>query len=64
MTYGYGVYIRAGREYILPHELIHVRQFEEMGVESFMKRYMLELEVMGSRSAPLEVQAYNEAKKY
>lgn len=64
MTYGYGVYIRNGSEFILPHELIHVRQFEEMGLEKFMRRYMLELTVMGYRSAPLEVRAYNEAKRY
>lgn len=64
MTYGFGVYIRNGKEFILPHELVHVRQFEEKGVENFMKRYMLELAVMGYRSAPLEVKAYNEAKRY
>lgn len=64
MTYGYGVYIRNGNQFILPHELVHVSQFEEMGVEKFMKRYMLELEVMGYRSAPLEVIAYDEAKSY
>jgi hypothetical protein len=64
ITYGYGIYIRNGQKYILPHELIHVRQFEELGVENFMKRYMLELAIMGYRKAPIEVQAYNEAKRY
>lgn len=64
ITYGYGIYIRYGREFLLPHELIHVRQFEKLGIEGFMKRYILELNVMGYRSAPLEVQAYKEAKKY
>jgi len=64
MTYGYGVYIRSGHEFILPHELVHVRQFEELGIEKFMRRYLLELTVMGYRSAPLEVKAYIEAKSY
>ncbi len=63
-TYGYGVYIRHGNKVLLSHELIHVRQYEEMGIEGFMKRYMLELAVMGYRSAPLEVEAYKGAVSY
>ena len=63
-TFGYGVYIRHGNKVLLPHELIHVRQYEEMGIEGFMKRYMLELAVMGYRSAPLEMEAYKGAISY
>ena len=63
-TFGYGVYIRNGEEQLLAHELIHVRQYENMGIDAFMTRYMLELAVMGYRSAPLEVEAYNESNNY
>ena len=63
-THGYGVYIKHGNRRILPHELVHVRQFEQLGIEALMRRYILELTVMGYRYAPLEVQAYNEAKMF
>jgi len=65
-TYGYGIYIRKGsydRE-LVAHELIHVKQYEMMGIEGFMNQYLLELAVMGYRSAPLEVEAYNNAGNY
>lgn len=63
-TYGYGIFIRKGKDFVLPHELIHVRQFEKLGIEAFLKRYMLELAVMGYRAAPLEVEAYTESGNY
>ncbi len=64
LTFGYGVYIKHGNKVLLSHELIHVRQYEGMGVEGFMKRYLLEISVMGYRSAPLEVEAYKGAISY
>ena len=64
MTYRYGIYIRHGHGFILPHKLVHVRQFEEMGVQRFMERYFLELTVMGYRDAPLEVKARHDSKMY
>ncbi len=65
-TYGYGVYIREGRydRELIVHELVHVKQYEEMGIAAFMDRYMLELAVMGYRNAPLEVEAYNRATQF
>jgi hypothetical protein len=64
LTLGSGIYIKHGNKVLLSHELIHVRQYEEMGIEGFMKRYMLELAVMGYRSAPLEMEAYKGAISY
>ena len=65
-TYGYAIYIKNGaysRE-LIAHELIHVQQYEKLGIEKFMSRYLIELAMMGYRNAPLEVEAYERASIY
>jgi hypothetical protein len=67
MTYGYGIWIKKsakGDKLLLSHELIHVKQTEELGLEDITKRYFLQLKVFGYRDAPIEVEAYDNAHKY
>lgn len=62
-TMGYAILLKpqvAEDQNILAHELIHVRQIERMGTAEFIKRYLLELEVLGYARSPLELEAYRE----
>jgi hypothetical protein len=62
-TMGYAILLKpqvAEDQNILAHELIHVRQIERMGTAGFIKRYLLELEVLGYARSPLELEAYRE----
>ena len=43
---------------VLRHELVHIAQQDRMGKESFLRRYLLELEMMGYARSPLELEAY------
>ncbi|MBJ6609082.1 MAG: hypothetical protein JG718_01860 [Candidatus Thiothrix moscowensis] len=43
---------------VIAHELVHIAQHDRMGRETFMRRYLTELEVLGYDAAPLEVEAY------
>ena len=66
-TYGYGIFIKKPYKTdleLLAHELVHVSQYETLGIDGFIKRYLLELAVMGYRQAPLEVEAYNNARSF
>lgn len=66
-TYGYGIWIKRSsirdRE-LLAHELIHVRQAEQMGVREQIKQYLMQLYIYGYQNAPLELEAYREATIY
>lgn len=66
-TYGYGIWIknkeRNNRE-LLAHELIHVRQFEQRGVQEQIRQYLMQIYIYGYSSTPLEMEAYSEAKNY
>ncbi|WP_233219380.1 DUF4157 domain-containing protein [Photobacterium sp. GB-3] len=66
-TYGYGIWIknkeRDNRE-LLAHELIHVRQFEQRGVQEQIRQYLMQIYIYGYNSTPLEIEAYSEAKNY
>jgi len=44
---------------ILAHELIHVTQHDRLGRAAFLRRYLVELEMMGYARAPLELEAYS-----
>lgn len=44
---------------VLRHELVHVAQHERMGPEAYLRRYLVELEMMGYARAPLELEAYS-----
>jgi hypothetical protein len=43
---------------VITHELVHVAQIERLGCEAFVKRYLLELQVLGYTRSPLELEAY------
>ena len=43
---------------VIAHELVHIAQHDRMGREVFMRRYLIELEVLGYDAAPLEAEAY------
>lgn len=58
MTLGRGIYIVPGYQSVIPHELVHVEQYQRLGgIEPFMKVYLRECLVHGYFAAPLEVEA-------
>ncbi|NAX49217.1 DUF4157 domain-containing protein [Photobacterium halotolerans] len=66
-TYGYGLWIKRSEkdnQELLAHELIHVRQAEQLGVREQTKQYLLQLFIYGYRNAPMELEAYREASQY
>jgi hypothetical protein len=66
-TFGYGVWILSsakGDRELIAHELVHVRQAEEMGLNEQIKQYLMQLFIYGYDKAPMEVEAYSEARKY
>ena len=66
-TFGHGIVIlkQASRnKKLLAHELTHVRQMEQMGLENYLRRYIEELEAHGYSKAPLEIEAQNAGRKY
>jgi hypothetical protein len=44
---------------VLNHELVHVAQMDRMGQEAFLRRYLIELEMMGYARSPLKLEAYS-----
>ncbi len=60
VTYGHGIYIlnaHRSQPGLLAHELVHVSQYEQLGMEGFVRRYLLELMLNGYARAPLELEA-------
>lgn len=58
MTLGRGIYILPGQSRVIPHELVHVAQYQRLGgIEPFMRQYLIECLVHGYFAAPLEVEA-------
>lgn len=58
MALGRGIYILPGRHDLLPHELVHVLQYQRLGgIHPFMRRYVVEILFHGYLEAPLEVEA-------
>ena len=47
---------------LLAHKLVHVNQVERMGQDAFVKRYITEMEMVGYRHSPLELEAYTRQK--
>ncbi|MEZ8054602.1 hypothetical protein AB4453_15550 [Vibrio atlanticus] len=67
MAFGYGIWIAnkaKGDKLLLSHELIHVKQVEDLGLEAFTKKYLLQLAIFGYVEAPIEIEAYENAGKY
>lgn len=66
-SYGYGVRIRTDQKLnisLLAHEMVHVRQAEEMGLAAHTREYLLQVFIYGYYVAPLEEEAFEEARKY
>ncbi|MBI3896924.1 MAG: hypothetical protein HY308_01350 [Gammaproteobacteria bacterium] len=43
---------------LLRHELVHVGQHDRLGRTAFIRRYLVEMEMMGYARSPLELEAY------
>lgn len=59
-TMGYAIMLKekyAQERWIIAHELVHVAQQEKMGRDKFVRRFIVEYELMGHRRAPLELEA-------
>lgn len=64
-TFGHAIFIlttHRGNTECLAHELAHVGQFENLGIDALMRRYFLELMIVGYRASPLEVEAREKAR--
>jgi hypothetical protein len=58
MALGRGIFLLPGQEDSLPHELVHVLQYQRLGgIEGFMKRYLVECLVDGYAESALEREA-------
>jgi hypothetical protein len=58
MTLGRGIYVLQGYQWVIPHELVHVEQYQRLGgIEPFMRVYLKECLLHGYFAAPLEVEA-------
>ena len=71
--YGMGSYFEGGRTFgyvimlkpryadnltVISHELVHVSQYDRLGRAAFVRRYLVEMEIMGYARSPLELEAY------
>ena len=66
-TFGYGIWIATkakGDKLLLSHELIHVKQMEEVGLDAFTRKYLLQLAIFGYKESPIEIEAYEKAGNY
>ena len=43
---------------VLTHELVHVSQLDRLGREAFVRRYLIEMEMLGYARSPLELEAF------
>lgn len=59
-TMGYAILLKpalADNRTILTHELVHVTQIDRMGNEGFLKRYLIEMELLGYENSLMEQEA-------
>lgn len=60
-TMGYLIMLKPwveGNATVIAHELVHVGQQARMGRPAFLRRYLVEMEMMGYARSPLELEAY------
>ncbi len=60
-TNGYVIMLKpwlAEDKTVLAHELVHVGQHDRMGRAAFLRRYLIEMEVLGYARSPMELEAY------
>ena len=48
----------AENQSVLTHELVHVSQIDRLGRKAFLRRYLIEIEMLGYARSPLELEAY------
>jgi hypothetical protein len=63
---GYGIMLKprlADDKRVIAHELVHVGQHDRMGRAAFLRRYLIELEMMGYTRSPLELEAYEKQRQ-
>jgi hypothetical protein len=67
LTLGYGIAIHAsawGERKLVVHELVHVRQYEQLGgIDAFLRRYLGECVTRGYPQAPMEQEAHRIAEE-
>ncbi|WP_028488714.1 hypothetical protein [Thiothrix lacustris] len=59
-TMGYAILLKpefATNRTMLTHELVHVTQIDRMGNEDFLKRYLIEMELLGYENSLMEREA-------
>jgi hypothetical protein len=67
LTLGHGIFLRGeewGNSALLLHELTHVRQYEERGLEDFLREYLWQCLTLGYDNAPLEREAIEAARQW
>ena len=69
ITYRYGIYIKSSwlvsKEYVLSHELIHVRQVEKTNnFKKYMRTYLIQAFSYEYFEMPLEKEAYKETEDF
>jgi hypothetical protein len=60
-TNGYVIMLKprvAQNKTVLAHELVHVAQHDRLGRAAFLRRYLVEMELLGYARSPLELEAY------
>ena len=65
-TIGYAIMLKpwiAQDSTVLNHELVHVAQHDRMGRSGFVRRYLIELSLVGYARSPLELEAYAKQKR-
>ncbi|MEZ8025980.1 hypothetical protein A1OW_19530 [Enterovibrio norvegicus] len=59
-AYGYGIWIHhryKNQRDLLPHELVHVKQAEELGLTEQTRQYLIQMFIYGYYNAPMEKEA-------
>lgn len=60
-TMGYAIMLKpqyADDPIVIAHELVHVSQHDRLGRDTFLQRYLLEMEIVRYARSPLELEAY------
>jgi hypothetical protein len=64
MALGRGIYVLKGHSRVIPHELVHIAQYQRLGgIEPFMKQYLTECLWHGYIGAPLEEEAREKSER-
>jgi hypothetical protein len=64
---GYAVLLKpesANDTETMSHEFVHIAQQERLGRNGFIKRWLVEMKMVGYRHAPLELEAFEKQRKF